>query len=1638
MPPLNATASSFSTTVSVHIPTPLLANEDWNRSQSNPFWVQDQLFELFLFRALQNVSSKVLWITCYQFKNLLQKATIDSSFQKKKVQKLEFDTRVVLAFKSSAPNSSGAGANFDEFLDALVNVAGFMFPKLSSLELAFEKLMTQYVIPTHQREFEYTGVATNLSWTQVDEMLAKNKVKLIIHRFAKTIGDLAASYSSTIGGPQHYRGLQFHEFSKFVLDIKPKAMPLTTNDLCRVFLYCCRMEVSAQYSESTTLVSLHFSSNNSSKSTSTFTGGFESSKKKNNSRATMNVTTGGIGGPVRQENDTITDSGGALEITCGKMMGVFGYLALIAVPQLVKTDSHLRKPESSTLRFNSRMAMQSIKALLHHSANHLSGKGFQNSHKHAAFGLARVQFLHEFHKLHQEDAMEDYLSSLTEEFRELACQNRPSQVQIQTQPETLHEAEDNVTAQEKTDADESFDLHLNWNGEDDEGEESGVDGVYNERSRASSLDPHTLSVLQQQELEQLTSVLNEGDDTYSFLVSELQRHALNKRIVDVTNTIPQMLDIWVAAGQKYSQVLAYVEHLPPIKAAFLERFGCSLFVFALQLLNSTSTVYRYEELYGLTNARVYGIKSNLWDDPNAAFTMDLAMETLSLASEKLMQACLVFASQIESSSLNHESGGDSGQQLNSVKSANINLDLYERYLECLFHQANCLCAYGDILAHNTVCTNDYELGCALEEELETFHGDQERLSMVDNRSGNSRSSELYDSTATLSKSSSPSRFYREANRMLRFVALHADGSSHRLPLHRVHRELAMTQFKLATHLPRGCVAEKKMLEEALVNVAICQKVQAPHKTDIESLVQKKEYISAILVLRHKFFQPEGPSQSSQPSPDPARSEQNHRAQHSEESIAPFYRFVLAAAVKDFDSRSAGILSQHDLTLLNKACGRGSVSDAVMSWLLSNFDHKNNGLTEKGLLEYFCWIAEADPLVFCEVLDIFTAKYTETHHASITSSRPHISKEPKAKSLRSMLFVERRRVPSSSSARQTFFNKNGIAECVVVLSGKMTTETCGDLRNTKSPSDVRLEPEVVDVLPSNASIPDELSKFCFPDDVFLYDKPFPPKTFDIVLTEKDPMDVLALISNVQNGRTASLPSWISLKDIQQRKTQWKCFVPKCICVLSSHPLFQTFREFLAQLYRLSITTSSVQIPIESFVFNLVEQIPLPPTSLTQTSFTLADRKCLVTGCAPTQPPFYPTEVDFTILFQCLSPENILKVYGYLLTEKKLVVCSANCSILTPVAETLRALLHPFECQLVYIPVLPLSLLDFVSAPVPFFMGVRSDKRVDNLPSEGVIVVDLDKNEVSLPSNELMPSLPDVKAKKLLQALRKVSAWASNQKSRDQFGRVDTTFSSIDLQSVGQLDPLDHEIAQLGRRHDDLIEKWGELQSLFTAFAARLMKDFRKYCSKTTQPKEPNEAVAFDKRSFLTMHPSAREFCTHLFQTQLFQRFIEKNASSSESGNGAEQEPSWLSVRSMSVMWKSSESVDESTKTPPRQLIQAPMPFPSSDTAARSSSTTVTAHKRASQSTLEMFPVFNSLVYDEFLARNNATLGRLGTTHPPTTSPIAIQTRADEDSRTPVLPPTLQPSLSFHTGHSAASTLVTAARMRLEGSTWEDKT
>lgn len=78
---------------------------------------------------------------------------------------------------------------------------------------------------------------------------------------------------------------------------------------------------------------------------------------------------------------------------------------------------------------------------------------------------------------------------------------------------------------------------------------------------------------------------------------------------------------------------------------------------------------------------------------------------------------------------------------------------------------------------------------------------------------------------------------------------------------------------------------------------------------------------------------------------------------------------------------------------------------------------------------------------------------------------------------------------------------GIAESVVILSGKLHHEALDGLKHTTSPSEVELEPELLDILPSRTKAPEELSKFCFPDAMFLSCERRPPKHFDIVLTGK---------------------------------------------------------------------------------------------------------------------------------------------------------------------------------------------------------------------------------------------------------------------------------------------------------------------------------------------------------------------------------------------------------------------------------------------------------------------------------------------------------------------------------------------------------
>ena len=64
----------------------------------------------------------------------------------------------------------------------------------------------------------------------------------------------------------------------------------------------------------------------------------------------------------------------------------------------------------------------------------------------------------------------------------------------------------------------------------------------------------------------------------------------------------------------------------------------------------------------------------------------------------------------------------------------------------------------------------------------------------------------------------------------------------------------------------------------------------------------------------------------------------------------------------------------------------------------------------------------------------------------------------------------------------------------------------------------------------------------------------------------------------------------------------------------------------------------------------------------------------------------------MLFELLDRSHVLDLFSYVLLEYKILFFSKHPAVLTMVTEALLSLIFPFRWHHVYIPVLPLQLLD----------------------------------------------------------------------------------------------------------------------------------------------------------------------------------------------------------------------------------------------------------------------------------------------------------------------------------------------------------
>ncbi|KAL2102240.1 hypothetical protein ACEWY4_001408 [Coilia grayii] len=202
-----------------------------------------------------------------------------------------------------------------------------------------------------------------------------------------------------------------------------------------------------------------------------------------------------------------------------------------------------------------------------------------------------------------------------------------------------------------------------------------------------------------------------------------------------------------------------------------------------------------------------------------------------------------------------------------------------------------------------------------------------------------------------------------------------------------------------------------------------------------------------------------------------------------------------------------------------------------------------------------------------------------------------------------------------------------------------------------------------------------------------------------------------------------------------------YVSKALCLITPMPFMHACRRFLAQLHRAVTAEQPPPLPLESYVHNVLYEVPLPPPGRSLKFHGVYEP---IVCQRPSLAELPLADFPLGQAFQLLGVENLVQLFTCVLLEMQILLYSQDYQRLMVVAESITTLLFPFQWQHVYVPILPASLLHFLDAPVPYLMGLQSKEGTDRskleLPQEAnLCFVDIDNHTIELPED--FPQLPN---------------------------------------------------------------------------------------------------------------------------------------------------------------------------------------------------------------------------------------------------------------------------------------------------------
>nr|CAH7747743.1 unnamed protein product [Callosobruchus chinensis] len=299
-----------------------------------------------------------------------------------------------------------------------------------------------------------------------------------------------------------------------------------------------------------------------------------------------------------------------------------------------------------------------------------------------------------------------------------------------------------------------------------------------------------------------------------------------------------------------------------------------------------------------------------------------------------------------------------------------------------------------------------------------------------------------------------------------------------------------------------------------------------------------------------------------------------------------------------------------------------------------------------------------------------------------------------------------------------------------------------------------------------------------------------------------------------------------------------YAPKCLVLVSRLDYIETFRNCLGIIY--SVYIENMPVPLETLVGNILGCVQVPPPGGPQVRFSIGagDRQALQPPLSPSLPV---THAAVSLLFHQLGIRNVLTLFCAVVTEHKVLFHSKSYNRLTEACRALTALIYPFRYTHVYIPLLPAPLVEVLSTPTPFIMGVHSSLRSEM----DVIVADLDGGSLTVPDGVNVPLLPEP----LLTATRE----ALSLVLQPELACADAAFPPLATRA-----PQPH-----------MLDK--EIRAVFMRTFAHLLQGYRSCL--TLIRIHPKPVITFHKAAFLGERSLKEcDFTTRVLDCMFFTSFV----------------------------------------------------------------------------------------------------------------------------------------------------------------------